>query len=257
MKQLHIKYFMLRSTFIHLPRLGRLSERRLWHEGVLTWDDFLSSETISRISREKKYLYDKIITESKKACFKGESEYFTCIPSNEQWRLFEEFNDGACFLDIETNYRNDITVLGISDGIRTWQFIRHVNMQKKSVSELLRQFKIILTFNGASFDIPIIKKYFGDDVMPKVPHIDLRFAGARVGLNGGLKRIERELGIARDKSVQGVSGADALKLWAAYRSTGNRKYLNILLEYNKEDILNLLPLARIIYIKLKEQTLPY
>lgn len=193
------------------------------------------------------------VKRAQQALFAGDSTHFCCLPSVEQWRLWSEFRDEACFVDIETNYQHNITVLGISDGTRVWQFVRHHNLNERDVKNVLSQFKVIVTFNGASFDLPIIRRYF-KNALPNVPHIDLRHAGARVGLKGGLKRIEEEIGIARTEDTQGVSGADALKLWTAYRQTGQKRFLDLLLEYNAEDIVNLKPLADHVYNRLESQT---
>ncbi len=244
---------MIQNTFLHLPHIGQTKEQRLWQQGVRTWNDFLRTESIHGIADAKKAFLDLHVKHSQQALFDGNSTHFCVLPSVEQWRLWSEFKDEACFIDIETNYRNDITVLGISDGTHVWQFVREHNLDPREVKRVLTQFKVLVTFNGASFDLPIIRRYF-NEVLPDVPHIDLRHAGARAGLTGGLKRIEHELGIARADNLQGVSGADALKLWHAYRSTGNKKFLNILLEYNAEDIVNLRPLADIVYARLHEKT---
>ena len=220
---------------------------------MLTWNDFLQATDIRGISESKKPFFDVHIKACQQALFQGNSKHFCCLPSVEQWRLWEEFRDEACFVDIETNYRNNITVLGISDGTRVWQFVRHHNLDGKEVERVLKQFKLIVTFNGASFDLPIIRRYF-QGVIPEVPHIDLRHAGARAGLTGGLKKIEQEIGIARGEGVDEFSGADALKLWSAYRKTGNKQLLHLLLEYNAEDVVNLKPLADHIYGRLEAQT---
>ncbi len=244
---------MIQHTFIHLPKVGKTRELSFWKQGIRTWNDFLQAPTVRGVSDSNKPLLDLHLKRCQQALFDGNSTHFCCLPSVEQWRLWSEFKQEACFVDIETNYHNNITVLGISDGTNVWQFVREHNLDGRDVKRVLSQFKLIVTFNGASFDLPIIRRYFSD-VIPDIPHIDLRHAGARAGLTGGLKRIEKELGIARGEDVDGVTGADALKLWSAYRQTGNKQYLDLLLEYNAEDIINLKPLAEIIYSRLEAQT---
>jgi uncharacterized protein len=247
---------MLRNTFCHLPRLGPRSEQKLWQQGITTWSDFLAEKRIHRIAPHRKPLFDQALKNAQKAVLLGDSAYFNILPSVEQWRLWEEFGDEAAFIDIETNYRHDITVLGIADSQGgVWQFVRHHNMDGRKVRELLSNFKLLVTFNGASFDLPIMRRYF-QDVLPRVPHIDLRHAAARAGHSGGLKAIEKSLGIARLDAVKNVSGADALRLWTAYRQTGEKRFLELLLEYNAEDIVNLKPLAQAVYDQLQAQVLP-
>jgi uncharacterized protein YprB with RNaseH-like and TPR domain len=59
-----------------------------------------------------------------------------------------------------------------------------------------------------------------------------------------LKHLEERFGIARN--TRGMSGWDALHLWARYEAEGDRAALHILLEYNREDVMNLVQLERIV-----------
>jgi hypothetical protein len=56
-------------------------------------------------------------------------------------------------------------------------------------------------------------------------------------LYGGLKAVERRLGIRR--KLPGIDGMEAVRLWRRYRAAQDRKALRTLLEYNQEDVLNL------------------
>jgi hypothetical protein len=76
-----------------------------------------------------------------------------------------------------------------------------------------------------------------------VPHVDLRFVCQKAGVTGGLKAIEKQFGIKRRPEVEGICGEDAVYLWEMWKSTGDNDYLNKLVIYNEEDILNLRPLA--------------
>jgi uncharacterized protein YprB with RNaseH-like and TPR domain len=73
-----------------------------------------------------------------------------------------------------------------------------------------------------------------------------------VGLNGGLKEVENKLGIRRNKIVEGLYGGDALALWRIYKNTGDEYYLNLLIEYNEEDIINLKRIASVVVDTLKK-----
>jgi uncharacterized protein len=59
-----------------------------------------------------------------------------------------------------------------------------------------------------------------------------------MGLQGGLKSIECQLGINRDADLEGVDGFEAVRLWNQYRR-GNQAALEKLLRYNEQDIVNL------------------
>lgn len=49
--------------------------------------------------------------------------------------------------------------------------------------------------------------------------------------------VEQQLGIPRQ--LQGISGWDAVMLWQRYRDYGDQDALALLLQYNKEDVMNL------------------
>ena len=127
-------------------------------------------------------------------------------------------------------------------------------MNKEILKRELSKYKLIVTFNGASFDLPVIRKYFGQDSLPDIPHIDLRGVCSKIGLKGGLKSIEKQIGIARPDDLVHVYGSDAAYLWRKYQATGEKKYLDILIRYNEEDIMNLKPLAEHAVNQLWKQT---
>jgi len=53
----------------------------------------------------------------------------------------------------------------------------------------------------------------------------------RIGLSGGLKPIEKEIGIERDRPD--LSGRDAVRLWREYER-GDDDALDTLVSYNRE-----------------------
>jgi uncharacterized protein YprB with RNaseH-like and TPR domain len=71
-------------------------------------------------------------------------------------------------------------------------------------------------------------------------------AARRLGLRGGLKHLERELGIERESALQGLDGMDAVRLWAQWRQ-GDPTALKLLLAYNAADTESLAPLASLLY----------
>ena len=56
-------------------------------------------------------------------------------------------------------------------------------------------------------------------------------------LYGGFKAVERQLGIER--KLTEVNGYEAVRLWWRYVDSFDLDALNTLLEYNKEDVVNL------------------
>lgn len=233
---------MLENSFIFLPRLGPKKEQQIWQQGITQWNEFLESD-VKGLSPLSKSYFDRQLLKAKHAIKNSDARHFSGgLPSGDMWRMYSHFRDSCAFLDIETSYHyGSITVIGIYDGFDTKMMIRGFNLDRDLFLKEISKYKVILTFNGSSFDLPIIQKYFGIKI--DIPHIDLRHVCRKVGLVGGLKRIEKELGIVRDKDVQGVSGSDAVYLWNMFKSTKNRKYLDLLIKYNEEDIINLRQVA--------------
>jgi len=156
----------------------------------------------------------------------------------ELLKLYLKAPDQALFLDIETEglskERNDITLIGIYKGRHYLPFIKDMNLEK--VLAHLSTTPIWITFGGENFDIPFIKRAFEGRVYPRV-HIDLYHFTRLVGLKGGLKKIEKALGLTRE--TEGMNGYDAVKLWKRWKEERDKASLRKLILYNREDVVNL------------------
>jgi len=75
----------------------------------------------------------------------------------------------------------------------------------------LKGCKVIVTFNRARLYLPFIEQHLPGANSDQL-HIDLLYPLHRLGLTGGLKRIETELGISRSGETTGLSGFDAVRL---------------------------------------------
>ena len=249
---------VIRHTFSLLNGIGEKLERTIWKKKILTWDDFCTSTEIEGISPERKRIYDDQLTQASMELSVGNSEYFARIMKRrEHWRLFDVFKDGAVCLDIETNgFQPDhggyVTVVGLYDGCEWRSLIRGENLTSESLNSALKGYKCLVTFYGAAFDVPFLLCSF-PGVRFDIPHFDLCFAARKLGLNGGLKKLETLFGIERDDVVKGLNGYDAVKLWEQIKK-GNMEARELLLIYNKEDTMNLLRLADILYQRLKNAT---
>ncbi len=235
---------MIRESFIFLDKIGPKLEQQFWSAGINNWEQFSGARDVKGISPMRKAYYDRQISQAESALADYDAEFFTNIlsPCNA-WRLYDFFKDDAVFLDIETSgYYGDITVIGLYDGRETMTMVKGFNLDREILRKTLERYNLVITFNGSSFDLPVIERYF-QGVLPSVPHIDLRHVCAKIGLVGGLKAIEQKMGIIRQESVQGISGEDAVYLWQKWKTTGNRECLQTLVEYNEEDIINLKPIA--------------
>ena len=165
---------MLKKTFIHIPGIGAKTEERLWESGLLSWDDFTDERTI-RLSQNKINVLKNYLAESKIQFKINNPKYFTdLLPANLQWRLFSEFRNTTVYLDIETTgleeYDNQITTIATYDGQSVSYYINGQNLDD-FVSDI-QKYKVIVSYNGKSFDIPFIESYFG--IKLNHAHIDLR-----------------------------------------------------------------------------------
>jgi len=245
---------MIKNSFIFLDKISNASEKKLWQQNILHWDDFISAKSIQGIGNARKILYNQQITVAHKALENDDALFLSKLfPKAEHWRLYNLFKDEACYLDIETSgYYGDITVVGIYDGKETKTMVKGRNLDAHVLGKLLRQYKMIISFNGSSFDLPVINRYYPNTI-PDILHIDLRHVLAKLGFSGGLKKIEKQLGIKRAEEVCGINGSDAVYLWNMYKATGKEHYLELLVKYNEEDIINLKPLAEFAYTEMKKK----
>lgn len=216
---------MIKNSFIFLDGISERRERILWSQGILSWDDFLNSKKISGISMFTKSYYDRKIILAKYNLIEQNSTYFTDkLPSTGAWRLYPSFKEKTVFLDLEAGKQKHIDIITLYDGVHTKSFIRNYNLDVCLIKSALSEFKLIVTFNGGSFDFPIFKRKFGN-IIPSIPHIDVRFLCERLGLTGGLKKIERKLMLERKTTF-----------------LNRNKSLKNLIDYNSSDVKNLKPI---------------
>lgn len=249
---------MIRHTFSIVNGIGEKLEKRIWREGILTWPEFVSSIGPEFISPERKGLMDETLEEAGRALDEHDSAYFCgAMRRTEHWRLFEDFGNECVCLDIETNglapgFGGYATVVGLYDGHDYRCLIRGRDLTEKNLMDALSDYKLLITFFGGSFDVPFLLKCFRG-LKINMPHFDLCSGAKRLGMKGGLKKIEPQFGIHRIAEVEGMDGYAAVLLWARARK-GDEEALEKLVLYNKEDTVNLHPMARKIYEGLKEST---
>jgi uncharacterized protein len=247
---------MLRQTFLHVPGIGYATEERLWRAGVRGWDD-VSAGRHERIvpGRVARRLEDWVEA-SESALRKGRYRYFAeNLPPREHWRAWPDFRDHAAYVDIETTGldigRDALTVVGVFDGRKTRSFVKGRNLEQ--LPQALEGRRLLVTFNGARFDLPFLRRAFPRMRLDQI-HVDVMGPLRRLGFHGGLKRIEARLGIERSVPTVGLNGFDAVRLWRDYEA-GNEDALDSLLEYNREDCVNLQPLTTFAYDGLRSLSL--
>jgi len=148
------------------------------------------------------------------------------------------------YLDIETTglsrFYHDRTVIGVylvdGSGNRLVQLVGE-EVTRDNLVQALEGVDTIFTYTGSRFDLPFIRAFLGVDVVERYHHHDLMYDCWRNNLYGGFKAVERQLGIPRQ--LQGIDGYDAVILWWRHRNDGDQNALALLLQYNKEDVVNL------------------
>ncbi|HZX45172.1 MAG TPA: ribonuclease H-like domain-containing protein [Candidatus Nanoarchaeia archaeon] len=246
---------MIENSFIFLDGIREKTEQNIWNQGIYNWDSFIQAKAVKGIGNTRKCYYDRQLEQARKELH--DYGFLNRFPLCETWRIYDYLKDECVFLDIETSgigKHCDITVVGLFDGIETKSMIAGINLDLRALKRELERYKMIVTFNGAAFDIPFIKKRY-PSLLPEVPHLDLRFACEKAGLSGGLKKIEKELGIARNKLIDDLYGGDPYLLWRMFRGSGDEHYLNLLVEYNEDDVFNLKKIADYACDKLKSDIL--
>ncbi|MEA3430746.1 MAG: ribonuclease H-like domain-containing protein [Nanoarchaeota archaeon] len=246
---------MLKSTFVHIPRVSRDFEKRLWTSNILDWDGFLNSSN-TELNNSKRQIITEHVLKSMQALENQDFDFFLeNIPSNQHWRLYPELKDNCCFLDIETTglskRRDDVTVIGLYNGNESKIYVKGQNLDE--FQNEIKKYKMIITYNGKCFDVPFLKAKFPEVDFNKF-HIDLRFVMREIGYSGGLKYIEKAVGIKRNDELQDIDGFEAVRLWYKHLR-GDEEALRLLIEYNKADIENLKFLMDFTFDKLKKKYL--
>lgn len=148
------------------------------------------------------------------------------------------------YLDIETTGLSaqdcNITVVGIyiyrENETRFIQLVGK-DITSESILDTLKGIDILYTYNGSRFDLPFIYSRLGINLAKLFKHCDSMYDCWRCNLYGGFKSVEMNLGIER--KLKEINGYEAVRLWWRYVDSFDLYSLNLLLEYNKEDVINL------------------
>ncbi len=239
---------MIKESFVFLEKCSNAKEISFWKQGITNWQEFLGREKVIGIATAKKEFYNRKIREAQQALAEDDTTYFVGkLPAKEMWRLYPYFKNDCCFLDIETDSYGRITVVGISNYYNTNTFVKGFNLEKNLLEKELAKYKLIVTFNGSSFDLPKLRKQLQLEV--RMPHIDLKPLCVKLDLKGGLKEVEKILNLKRPAHLYG----NPVELWKAFHASGDREYLELLVDYNKEDIENLKGIMNVVYGKMREK----
>ena len=177
---------MLNHTFLHLQGIGPASEKSLWEAGFLDWRDLEEQKPNGFSDSKWDYLKSRLSVSrqklsSKPIFFTGE------LPASQHWRIFSQFRPVTAYLDIETTglgVSSYITTIALYDGSKVKSYVQGENLDEFPMD--IMEYDVLVSYNGKSFDVPVIEKYFGIK-LPQA-HIDLRYVLSGLGFKGGLKK---------------------------------------------------------------------
>ncbi|WP_440769061.1 ribonuclease H-like domain-containing protein [Natronorubrum sp. DTA28] len=238
----------IENSFIPVRGVGETTERKLWRAGITHWDEFDGSVVGDTVADR----IESFIEEGRTHLERGDVSVFTeALPAASRWRCYENVRENTCFLDIETTGLdascNDVTTVSVHRAGETKTFVQGRDLTSQRLEDELEASSLLVTFNGQRFDVPFLETCYDIDVA--TPHVDLMYPCKKIGLDGGLKTIEKDLGIDRD--MPDLSGRDAVRLWHEYER-GDEAALETLVEYNRADTKNMEPLMEIVTDRLHE-----
>jgi uncharacterized protein len=236
---------MLESTFQLVRGMGPGKERALWRRGIVHW---------SELPKRHDDLLHSAVAEAAAALRRRDVDHLAALlPSGEHWRLFPQFGDDAAYVDIETSDDvvgfEGISAIGVLDRNGPRLFLAGRDLHHFPAAA--RGWSMLVTFNGRSFDLPILRRAF-PAWRPPLAHADLRHALRRLGQTGGLKAIERrlrDLHLTRPDHLAGLDGKDTGWLFRRGRE-GDLSALRRFAEYNLYDAVNLRTLMAYAYNEL-------
>jgi uncharacterized protein YprB with RNaseH-like and TPR domain len=228
-----------------LPHVGPQREKALRAEGCACWSDIVSATR--PLAGLDAFAWDEVRAAAEqglRALQADDVGYFASrLPALEQWRLLAQWFGQASYFDIETSgleASSIVTLVCCFHEGRPLHFLADENMD--DFLDLLEGVKLLVSFNGASFDVPRVLDRFH---IPELPcaHVDLRWLCHHAGWKGGLKKIERELGLRRPPDLEGIGGAEAVWLWQAWAQRKDERARRTLERYCSADTVMLKLLA--------------
>lgn len=241
---------MIRCRFSIFSGVGAKYEQLIWNASVTGWQGFLAIGKVRGLPPTVYTSVSRQIHQWTAALERGDASFFAQrLAPAEHWQLYKVFGDSVRYLDIETTGLypgyNEVTVVGIFDGRNYEALIAGKNLTSRSLQKALKGCKLLVTYYGRVFDVPFLSEAY-TTVDWNIPNFDLCFTGRRLGLKGGLKGVEKSLGIERPAEIEDIDGFEAVRQWYQYIA-GNKKALDRLVAYNKADTTNLARIAPIVY----------
>jgi uncharacterized protein len=232
---------MLTATFQLASACGPRREQRLWEAGVTHWSTYGGPGAQLRGAADA--ALRQAMASAQAALVAADTQRLAALlPTSELWRLFGAFGEGAAYLDIETNddvvgFAN-ISAIGWLDRRGVQLLLAGRDLER--FPELAQGWSMLVTFNGLSFDVPILRRAF-PEWQPPAAHVDLRHLLARLGVCGGLKAIEAQLSglhLRRPGHIANLTSTNTGWLFRRGRD-GDVEALRRFAEYNLYDVIAL------------------
>lgn len=262
---------MLTSSFIFAKGMTEDLERALWGKGLTSWELLRKhvGEAAEVVGQSRAQKLVEAVAEAEQALARADHAWFKANwPDKELWRLWKGLAElpKIALVDIETTGLtpgyDQITVIGLADGAQARVFVAGRPQPGDELldrfREAIRGYQLVVTFNGQNFDIPFIEKHFREaNFRFEQPHLDLLWPARSLGLGGGLKDMEKQIGIERAADIKEMRGTEAITLWGAWKN-GDLAAYKRLTTYCKADCVNLRDFAEHVYRKKWEKTFtPY
>jgi uncharacterized protein len=263
---------MLTKSFIFAKQVTEEMERLLWSKGLTSWELVKKhpGEAAEAIGQSRSQKLIEAILQAEQATAKKDTAWFKDNwPDRELWRLWVGYTEmpRIALVDIETTGLtpgyDQITVIGLADANAARVFVAGRPMPGdepiEKFRDAIKSYDLVVTFNGANFDIPFIEKHFRDTHFRfEQPHLDLLWPARSLGLNGGLKDMEKQIGIQRPVDIKEMRGMEAIQLWGAWKTANDQAAYQRLTTYCKADCVNLKDFAQHVYAKKWEKVyLPF
>lgn len=236
---MNYKDTLLYSSLIQVSNITSTREEQYWKKGIFTLEDLYHSlnQQLSFFENNLSDEIDEIITNGSQNIDKIAEMFENKTGKKDLYRIAYSIPNDVVFLDIETtglsHMYHYITMIGwIKNGRYDYWL---VGTNPNRFFEVIRNAKMIITFNGQRFDLKFIDLLFPELNIRKKPHLDLCPFCRRFGLTGGQKEIEQNVGYIRPDQIHDCDGKEAVILWYRFLF-GESDTLNSLILYNCYDV---------------------
>jgi len=169
---------VIRRTFQLAPGIGPWREKDLWARGFDGWDAVRAGGAAVLGGKLHDVLCAAIDRAEAALDRLDLAALVRMVPTREHWRLWPLVADEALFLDIEADgvgERHRPTVAGCLDGDSLATFVEGRNLE--ALPGHLGRRRVWVTFNGACFDLPVLRHAFsrGFRVAPRTARLRKKY----------------------------------------------------------------------------------